>query len=133
MSGATGVTPQTIDVKLGDDTFTFKVPTIRFDMEVSYRAAAVRRRAVPESSGFADAIDNQAFQFSRFAAMIELYLTAATVEWPWSPGADGKPVVDVDKFPLEHLDDVYGLGAGFEAEMSRFRRPRVVDPKPAPP
>lgn len=121
------VTQQTFDVSYEGASFTFRIPKITHDVEVGYKAADVRRRAFPEGRGYIDGLDYSAVQFSRYAAYLELYLTAATAEWPFSAGADGKPVVDSTKFPFEFQEDVYGLGAAFETELSRFRRPRAAN------
>lgn len=126
-----GVTAQTIDVKYENETFTFRMPTIKFDVEVAYRAANIRHRAVPEGQGFAGNLDYSAIEFARCAALMELYLEKATVEWPWTSGEGGKPAVDFEKWPLDQIDSVYGIGAAFQTEMSRFRRPRAADQQPA--
>jgi len=108
------------------DTFKFKIPTIKFDIEVSYRAADVRRRAYPDSQG-QYAVDMASIAFSRSCAILEMYLVSSTVVWPYGIN-DGQtldpskqPAVDFEKFPVQYTDDVYKIGEAFEQAVTRFR------------
>ena len=118
-----------IEVEHSGTKYTFKIPGILVDLEIGGRAADIRRRAYPAGGGAI--VDTNAAYFSRAAAVMELYLTAATATWPFSAGEDGKPRVDVTKFPLEQVDAVYDIGNAFDAELARFRKPRA--PVAAPP
>lgn len=113
---------KTFDVAADGDTYTFRIPTIRFDIEVSYKAADVRRRAFPDGQGVISDADNLAYNFSRGAAYLELYLEKATATWPFSTGKDGKPVVDFESFPPHLGDKVFAVGAAFNEAYGRFRR-----------
>jgi hypothetical protein len=110
------------DVTIGSDVFTFRVPSIRFDIEVSYKAAEVRRRAYPAGGGSTQDMDNMAYAFSRGIAYMELYLERANVDWPWSAGKDGKPTIDFERFPAHKGGAIYDIVAGFDEEYGRFRR-----------
>lgn len=121
------------DVKVGADTYTFKMPTIRFEIENAYRANDIRRRAYPTEGGGLAGVDFQAALFSRYCAYLELYLTKATTLWPFGYASDDDmsavdfskvPAVDFEKFPAECVNTIFEVGEAFEKEIMRFRRPR---------
>ena len=117
------------DVVVEGATYTFRKPTIRYDIEVGYKSADIRNRAYPDGYGGMGGIDMQAVNFSRYCAILEMYLLSATVGWPFGitdedlKGLDTSkaPKVDFDKFPLDSADDVYAVGQAFEAAVQRFR------------
>jgi hypothetical protein len=111
-------------------TYTFRIPTIKFDIEVGYKAAEIRNRAYPSGVGTLGGLDLQAVNFARYCAYLELYLVRSTTLWPYGFDTDDMaqvdfskpPLVDFEKFPVTHTDDVFTLGQTFETEVSRFRR-----------
>ena len=121
--------------------YTFKIPSIVFDMQVSYKAAEIRRRAYPEGQGALGTIDFQAVQFSRYCAFLELYLTGANKLWPYGYGEDQidkldpkvLPVVNFEKFPVASSDLIYEVGGAFEEAYAQFRRPGHSDRRLASP
>jgi hypothetical protein len=127
------------DVQVEGATYTFKIPTIKYDIEVGYRAADVRAKAYPEGAGQMAGLDWQAVSFSRYCAILELYLIKSTTLWPYGFAEDdltkvdlnAPPKVEFDKFPLSASDDVFAVGQAFETEVGRFRRRRHPDPAPA--
>jgi hypothetical protein len=118
--------------------YTFKIPTIAYDMLVGYKAAEIRRKVYPEGGGAIGPIDFQAVQFSRCCAFLELYLIASTRLWPYGfrdseiDKLDPRvpPAVDFEKFPVECSDLIFEIGGLFEAEYAQFRRPRAADKRP---
>lgn len=130
----------TFDVPLDRDTYTFRIPGIKHDIEVGYRAADVRRRAYPEAMGAISTLDWQAANFARYCALLELYLVRSTSPWPYgfSDGDDigtvdfsKPPQVDFEKFPIDRADTVMELGAAFDQEVARFRRRGNPGKRPA--
>ena len=119
------------DVTVNGVTYTFKIPSIAFDIETSYKSQEIRQRAYPAGGGALAGADGQAFRFSRCAAYMELYLTAATDPWPYSVGLDKAPVVDFQQFPPTKADEVYAVGDAFETDYGRFRRTGSFDNPPA--
>jgi len=119
-------------VEVDDHAYEFKIPSIRYDIEVGYRAADIRRRAVPESGGALGAVDFQTVQFSRACAYLELYLIGASTLWPYGLEDDdlskinmaNPPAVNFEKFPLYAADMVMNVGVAFEQKYADFRRPR---------
>lgn len=117
------------EVVVGGDTYVFRIPTIRYDMEVGYRAADVRRRSFPEGAGQMVGLDFQAVNFSRYCAYLELYLLKSSTLWPFGFATDdpaqidwnkAAPPVDFEKFPPSRREDVYLVGDAFEREVARF-------------
>ena len=109
-----------IKVTVGADDFVFRAPSIRYDIEVAAKAAAIRRKADPEAASPYE-IGAAAVRFSYALAVMELYLIASTATWPFSPGPAGKPIVDHEKFSPKKARAVYQIGDAFEAEYGRFR------------
>ena len=122
------------DVTVDRETFTFRKPGIYFQIEIGYRAADVRRRAAPATNGVLPndfGIDRTAAEFARCCALLELYLVRSDQAWVFSPGADGKPVVDSSKFPADREDTVWQVATAFEDEVARFRKRRNPGQPPA--
>jgi len=127
------VLQSTFDVPFDGDTYTFRIPGIKHDIEVGYRAADVRRRAYPEAMGAISTLDWQSANFARYCALLELYLVRSTTAWPYGFG-DGDdlskvdfskpPAVDFEKFPSDRAETVMELGAAFDQEVARFRSRR---------
>ncbi len=121
-------------VSVDGHDYTFKIPTIRYDIETGYRAADVRRRAYPEAGGTLGAVDFSAVQFSRACAYLELYLVGSTTLWPYGFADDSDlskvnlaapPAVDFEKFPVSAADTILEVGAAFDQRYADFRRPRA--------
>jgi len=118
------------DVSLDGETYTFRIPGIKHDIEVGYRSADVRRRAYPEAMGAISTLDWQAANFARYCALIELYLVRTTNPWPYGfdpadvsqVDFEKPPKVDFEKFPADRADTVMRLGDLFDQEVARFRR-----------
>lgn len=125
--------------KEGGDEYVFKIPTIKYEIELGYRAADVRRRAYPEAGGSLVTADYAAVTFSRACAILELYLVKASTFWPYGFSDDEgttidfskPPVIDFEKFPVECSELVSEIGNAFEDEVRRFRQRRHRDKRPA--
>ena len=115
------VLDETLEVIVRKQKYIFKIPSITFDIEVGYRATEIRQRIAPQFMGSLFGLDNAAAQLARNFAVMELYLLRADVPWPFSPGPNGKPVVDSAKFPRDKTNTVYDIGQAFEAAYGRFR------------
>lgn len=109
-----------LTVTVRETDYVFRLPTIRYDIEVAARALAIRRRADPEGGGAIYGIGEQAARLSFALAIMELYL-AGGPEWPFSPGPAGKPAVNHEKFPRNKTALVYEIGGAFEQAYERFR------------
>ena len=130
MSGTADPLSPTFDITVEGETYTFRKPGIRFLIEIGYRSADVRRRSFPAQGGTLPGdfgLDYAAVNFARACAIIELYLVRASEQWPFSPGPDGKPMVDFDKFPADREETVQNLAAEFDSAVARFRTRRNPD------
>ena len=108
------------DVVVRGKRYTFRVPSIRYDMEVGYKAAQLRRLADPEGIGDLNAVDFAAVTSARACAVMELYLIAADEDWPFTAGSDGKPKVDSSLFPLRKRRLVAEIGGTFQKTFETF-------------
>ena len=107
-------------VNVEGETYTFKIPSIRYDIEVATRAARIRRLADPGGNTALYELGGRAMGLSWALAQLELYLTASSAKWPFSAGPGGEPVVDHTKFDARQARLVTAIGEGFEAEYARF-------------
>ena len=126
MSGSGDVLQDEITVNVRGEDYVFRIPSIKFDIEVGYRAASIRRKADPEGRGNLDALDGMAAAFAFNCALLELYLKAGPA-WCWSAGAGGKPAVDHEKFPLKAGNLVWEVGGAFRDAFERFRGEGAAD------
>lgn len=120
----------TVDIEHEGQSYTFKIPTIKFRMETAARATDVRQRAYPEGivNERLGLIDNNTYFFSRCCAFFELYLVKATVSWPYGSEDPEKidrskpPAVRFENFPLGRDTTVEEVGGKFEEAIERFRK-----------
>lgn len=125
------VVSETFDVSVEGQNYTFKRPSIKFNLEVGYRASDVRRRCYPEFGGALGTLDWESVTFARYCAIMELYLVRASTGWPFGIADDSQigaidfakpPVVDFEKFPTDCEVLVFRVGEAFETERNRFRQ-----------
>lgn len=109
-----------LNVTVRGETYTFRIPSIRYDIEVATRAARIRRLADPGGSTALYELGSRAMGLSWSLAQIELYLIASSAKWPFSAGAGGEPAVDHTKFDARQARLVSEIGEAFEAEYARF-------------
>jgi len=129
----------TFDVEHNGITYTFRIPSIKYRMEIGARAAEVRSKAYPagQMSERIGIVDWSAVNFSRWCAMFELYLVRCTHSWPYGSenvsaiDLSKPPAVDFEKFPPEREDDVEAVGTAFEEQRARFRSGRDTDGRPS--
>ena len=115
------VLQETFTVNIRDKNYVFRIPSIRFDIEVGYESRRIRQDADPLGRGDLNNIDAATIQFALYCAIIKLYLVSADVQWIYSAGPDGKPVIDPLKFPRNKNTTVYLIGEAFIKEYERFR------------
>jgi len=123
------ITDDRIRVTVGGDDYEFRIPSIRFDIEVGYRSRAIRRAAAPAEGGDISGLDWFTINFTTYCAIMELYLvaTSAPDHWPFTADAAGKPVVDSAKFPLRKRNTVMEVGGAFNEAFIRFCNDGVSD------
>ena len=114
-----------LEVKLQDDIFVFRIPTYLDEIKLGMKERDIRRELGLEiggdQSGNPDGLDNQTFFMVQTAARFELLLVQSSVQWPWSAGPEGKPVVDFHKWPSDKVGDAIAVGALFAGELTTFR------------
>lgn len=117
----TDVLQTEIVVAVRGNNYTFRMPSIRFEIEMGYRANDICGRSMPEDSTPQASLlgpGNRAFNFAWYCAAMELYLIRATTEWPFT-GGPGRVVSE--RFPLGKAQTVEEIGSAFSVELNRFR------------
>ena len=109
-----------LTVTVENGTYEFKIPSIRYDIEVATRAARIRRLADPSGGTSPYELGGRATGLSWALAQMELYLIRSSTTWPFSPGPTGEPVVDHTKFDARKGRLVMAIGEAFDAEYARF-------------
>jgi hypothetical protein len=127
------------DVSVDGETYTFKVPSIKYRFEVGGRAIDIRRRGYTDGTlnERIGIVDRESDFFSRNCAVLELYLVKATTPWPYGTEQVQEidlakpPRVDFEKFPPGREDTIDAVGAAFVEGLARFRAGGNTDQRPA--
>lgn len=115
----------TLDVDHKGEKFVFKIPSLTDELRVGGRMHALRAKAQPEWNGFVGGgLDADTAFILRASATLEVLLQRGP-EWVFSPGKDGKPVVDIEKISFDHNDDVYAVYQGYVSVLDSFRGRRA--------
>lgn len=110
-----------ITVNVRNVNYTFRMPTIKYDIEMGYKATDIRRRSDPSGFGDMGSAGPSGANFAWYCAIMELYLVASDDEWPWSKNTVGKPAVQFENFPLNKTTTLYEVGRAFEDTFQKFR------------
>lgn len=116
------LTKETIDVEVGAEKFVFRIPTPREHARVSARAHEMRQQDAPRTGGSGYGLDPFAQDLYRGMALMEVLLKQADAKdnWPFQNDANGKPVVNSDKFPPQAIPVIPAIAEGFDIEFARF-------------
>lgn len=121
---AAGVLKTTLEVKVGEDVFEFKIPSIHDEIRIGIRVKDIRRSLDPNWNSFEQGLDGEALVELRACACLELFLQRSSAKWPWSQDGQGKVVCDSAKFPIDKFNDVLIAYQGFQEALSSFRTER---------
>ncbi len=130
----TDLTQTTLDVKHGDDTYTFEIPSPILLGRMNMRAAALRRQADPTSGGSEEGLDFFSWALFRGMALFEVLLRKSDCKdnWPWTEvpsGGTTKLVVDSSKFPPGTEDTLVEVNGLFTQSLAAFHAGRTsADP-----
>ncbi len=109
------------------ETFTFKVPSMMQFAAIGCAAAAMRRSLSPDGIGLISTLDRGTADAVWGFAMFEALLVKASVEWPFSKDADGKPVVKAANFGAEHTVEFEEVVALLDDALFQVRSGRVAN------
>ena len=128
---ANPLTQTDITVSVLGETYQFKIPSFRDEARIGSIARFLRAQDDPEHVGSADGLDFNTFFKYEALATFPVLLQRASVDWPFSAGKDGKPVVDIDKFPDEApIMEVY---EAYLDALAMFRKNRTGGQGPTGP
>lgn len=113
-----------VTVKVGEDTFEFRLPSPLDMAKIGMVATAIRRESDPSGLGYEDGLDfNSAILIRAMATMVVL-LERSSAKWPFSEVRDAKGAatvgVDYKKFPPKSaliLPEIYDK---LQEEVTRF-------------
>ena len=114
----------TLEVRVGEDVFEFKIPTIHQEIQIGIRANDLRRK-LGNTDSSAYGVDGETLVELRACACFELLLVRSSEKWPWTEDK-GKVEVKSENFPIERFNDVILAYQGFQEALSTFREKRLT-------
>ena len=109
-----------LTVTVGVDNFEFKIPGLHEEVKIGSRMIRLRQQIDPEWDGVSS-LDYNSLTVLRACAVFETLLLRSSVEWCFSPGPQGKPIVDSSKFPENKAREVVEAYEGYNEKLRNFR------------
>jgi hypothetical protein len=111
-----------LDVKVEDQGYTFRIPTIHDEIKIGIRVKNLRRALEPDWDGFDQGLDSSTRYYLRACATFEVLLTASSSTWVYSKDLKtGILGVDSAKFPAANAEDVLAIYNQYQEDLARFR------------
>lgn len=120
-----------LTVSVSGDTFEFKIPGLHEEIRIGSRMNMLRQKIDPDWDGVTP-LNLDSISVLRACAVFETLLLRSSVEWVFSPGPQGKPIVDSSKFPPNKAREVVEAYEGYSDQLRTFREEGAAD-KPLPP
>jgi len=119
MSDAEQIIKSEITVKVGEEEFTFKIPSMQDRIKISAYAVKLRRDADPDGNVTALGYDPSVVTQTEYLATFIKLIKSSTAKWVYSPDAHGQPSINLDNWPdtapvMEVVDQ-------FNKELATFR------------
>ncbi len=111
----------TITVDYEGSKFTFKIPSIMESARIGVRAKMMRKEVAPESDGSEDGLDIETIYIFKALSTFEILLKKTDAPWVFTPGEDGKPKIDVNKFEDKHLVSLIDVYLEYSTALRNFR------------
>lgn len=89
---------QTITVIYDGETYEFRVPSVADRIAMDGKAAKLRRDGDPDSMGLVYGYDPISLSYTMSLAKFSTLIKAGP-PWVFTPDKDGKPIVDISKWP----------------------------------
>ena len=120
MSEADAIIKSELTVKIGEDEFTFRIPSMKDRLEISAYAIKLRRDADPDGNVTALGYDPSMVNQTEYLATFIKLIKNSTARWVYSPDVAGQPSINLDKWP----DDVPVMEVvnKFNEELDSFRK-----------
>ena len=120
MSEANQIIQSELTIKLGEDEFTFKIPSMQDRIKIAAYAVKLRRDADPDGNVTALGYDPSVVTQTEYLATFIKLVKTSTAKWVYSPDANGQPSINLDKWPdnapfMEVVDQ-------FNKELDAFRK-----------
>ena len=115
----------TLEIPYKGEAFVFKIPSILDELKVGGRERALRIASDPSWNGFNGGLDWDTAAALRAAATFEVLLERGP-EWAFTPGKDGKPIVDIAQVSSDHNADVYAIYDMYRSALDSFRVGRAA-------
>lgn len=115
------LTQTTIEVVSDEETFVFRIPSVREFARVGTRSHALRAADSPTTNGSEWGLDPMTADLYRGMALFEVLLERADCKdnWPFTE-VDGKPRVDSSKFPPQVTFTVIDVQRRFDEAYRKF-------------
>jgi hypothetical protein len=111
----------TIESKVGDHIFVFKIPSLHDEIRVGSKMGSLRRKIDPDWDGATELEYNEAFLL-RACATFECLRQQSSEKWVWAVSNQGKPICDSSKFPEDKVLEVVEAYRGYGDQLRTFRQ-----------
>lgn len=120
MSEAEHIIKDELTVKVGEDEYTLKIPSIKDRLQIAAYAVKLRRDADPDGMVTSLGYDPNMVMYTETLATFITLIKNSTARWVYSPDAAGQPSINIDKWPdnvpiMEVIDQ-------FNKELETFRK-----------
>jgi len=112
----------TITVTHGNETFVFRIPSLKDRMKISSLAAKLRRETDPDGMGLAMGYDAGSSMLFEAVASFMTLVKEAPPRW-LKPDAAGNPIIDLDNMTED--TPVMEVMNQFYIELDKFRASMV--------
>jgi hypothetical protein len=111
----------TILVKHQSGDYEFKIPSLHDEIAVGARMDKIHRAIDPTWNGFTRGMDLDSEYALRAAAVFEVLLKKASVQWPFEATPAG-PIVNSALFPPDKALTVMEVWQGYNDSLATFRQ-----------
>lgn len=120
MSEADAIIKSELTVKVGEDEFTLKIPSMKDRLEISAYAIKLRKDADPDGNVTALGYDPSMVNQTEYLATFIKLIKNSTAKWVYSPDISGQPSINIEKWP----DNVPVMEVvnQFNEELDSFRK-----------
>jgi hypothetical protein len=119
MAGEIG--KKTITVRVRDEDYEFKIPTVHDDIRVGTRVKALHRKLDPDYDGLAGGLDFNTQYNLRMCATFEILLLKSSARWPFGENPKGEVAVDTAKWLPEDAGLAGEVFGEFTDALATFR------------
>lgn len=110
---------ETIVVSINNETYEFRIPSVRDRMKIDSYAAKLRRDNDPDGAGLVYGYTPVSLMYFDNIASFMILLKSTSAKWVYTPDDVGKPIMNIDKWAEDA--PVMEVMEQFSKELIKFR------------